>query len=643
MTMSLQRNFKDLTDMASGTSSNASAVLSSALPLAMPGPLANAAVRGGFVPATGFPTTAAPPPPPPPYCFYSLQDPRLYPIPSTVAAAAATAAVLQQAGNQNRASNNNLTDISQQQASLNSLAQLYSLSMANLGSTPQQAFPAFFNPLQPAVRNSFFPIYMPPVLPTSLESPPSDLSPAISTLQSTTLSNSPLQPSSVSSSPLKATAENGILQQPTAVNTSPMKSTAENGIIIKPTAVNTSLLKATSAENCVLQLNAVNTSPLKSRATAENGVLQQLNTSPFKFTAEDSFLQATRSQQATASKEKQEELKRKLATNIAEAPTQLQEEEDEKSSTIKSKQLNHEKSAFVAPSLQYLLTQSGKDHSKQKEVASGNSLKKLLKEDTNTTVDTLQVTCTELQNEPQLLKFLQLCQCSKESRSLQVRVLSTGENRGLKWIEVTRKASYIEPNFGPLDIVRILVSSHNLCKVQMLFPYFKTLSTQLVPYDQQDVDALLSELSPQHVLCPGLPDYEDKFKVIGYHPTHTRVLENSTFKRYDHENCALWHVPSNLFSPSGHHLHNMCKNCRYLESSLVRLANRACEVDPQRKESWTDPSSTRPLSYLSASEKEERYRKLKQERAQLLAKVKQYEEKLGICKSIHSEDGVNYT
>ena len=257
------------------------------------------------------------------------------------------------------------------------------------------------------------------------------------------------------------------------------------------------------------------------------------------------------------------------------------------------------------------------------------TLQKLLTTATDVKQNTLHA---QLQDEPHFVTFYRFFKASEKSSLLRLRLLTTEGNYVLKWIEVTRQSSHIDPTLGPVDVARILISSHGLCKLQLLFPYFKTIYTKFMPINQEEADVLLSDLSLQHVLCPGLPEYQDKYGVLGYHPSHVRVLETQFLKRYDHEKCPLWHLPSNLFSKSGHLLHNMCKHCRTLQGNLVRQATKACEIDPAERESWTDPSSHRPLAFMSPVDKEERYRKLRQERGQLISKLKTYEEMLGISK-----------
>ena len=182
-----------------------------------------------------------------------------------------------------------------------------------------------------------------------------------------------------------------------------------------------------------------------------------------------------------------------------------------------------------------------------------------------------------IKEEPHLLQFYDFFSKSHLSKHLRVRTLTTeGGDNVLKWIEVTRTASHIEPSFGPVDAARILISSNGLCKLQMMFPYTKTLSTRFAPTTMSQADELFSELSPKHVICPGLPDCETKLNTLGYQPTNIRVVETPSMKRYDHEKCPIWHipVPCNLYSESGQILHHMCKQCKNLLSTLNKTITK---------------------------------------------------------------------
>ena len=182
-----------------------------------------------------------------------------------------------------------------------------------------------------------------------------------------------------------------------------------------------------------------------------------------------------------------------------------------------------------------------------------------------------------LQEEPHLSQFYNFFCKSHLSKHLRIRILTTeGGANVLKWIEVTRQASHIDPSFGPIDAARIVISSNGLCKLQLMFPYSKTLSTRFVPTTMAQANELFSELSPKHVVCPGLPDCETKLNTLGYQPTNIRIVETPNMKRYDHEKCPVWHIPlpCNLYSESGQILHHMCKQCKNLLSTLNKTITK---------------------------------------------------------------------
>ena len=262
-------------------------------------------------------------------------------------------------------------------------------------------------------------------------------------------------------------------------------------------------------------------------------------------------------------------------------------------------------------------------------LSSTASLKRLLAGEPSALRDPLK----EQLRDEQDLTYVYKCFCAaSEIKHLHFEVLpSQGD---LKWLQVRQKDFHIDPELGPVVVARILVSSNRIVKFQILFPVHKTVFTKL--FSEHETENILSELSIDHVICPGLPNYSDKFSVLGYHPSHIRILKACHVTRYDHEHCPIWHVPSGTFSKRDRTAQKMCKLCKYLQNSVVRLTTKACEVDPAERESWTDPSSNRPLAYMSAADREERYRKLRQERNQMLVKLRAYEERLGIGKVHYS-------
>lgn len=280
----------------------------------------------------------------------------------------------------------------------------------------------------------------------------------------------------------------------------------------------------------------------------------------------------------------------------------------------------------LAPSAISMQQKQSQDRSKEPTSSSTASLKKLLAvEPPPIHRDPIM---EQIQGEPDLTLFYNCFRASGQSHHLHVEVLPSQDSGSLKWLQVRQKDFYIDPELGPVVVARILVSSNRIVKLQILFPTYKTVYTKL--FVEEEMEDILSELSTDHVICPGLPGYKDKYTVLGYHPSHVRILETCHIQRYDHEHCPIWHVPSGTFSKRDRILQNMCKQCKYLQNGVVRLATKACEVDPAERESWTDPSSNRPLAYMSAADREERYRKLRQERNQMLVKLRTYEERLGI-------------
>lgn len=282
----------------------------------------------------------------------------------------------------------------------------------------------------------------------------------------------------------------------------------------------------------------------------------------------------------------------------------------------------------ASPFISKLLAQKSQDAGSASGMRSTASLKKLLAAQPLPLQDPM---LEELKDEPDLLRFYKCFKASPQASHLHIELLPTEGNGTLKWLQVRQKLFHIDPELGPVTIARILLSSNGLLRFQLLFPVYKAIYAKL--FIESEVEKVLAELSPHHVLCPGLLGYKDKYTVLGYHPSHVRVLETTYVKRYDHEHCPIWHIPSMTYSKGDQNLQKMCKQCRVLQNSIVRLATKACEIDPAERESWTDPSSNRPLAYMSAADREERYRKLRQERTQLLVKLRMYEERLGIGKN----------
>ena len=168
-----------------------------------------------------------------------------------------------------------------------------------------------------------------------------------------------------------------------------------------------------------------------------------------------------------------------------------------------------------------------------------------------------------------------------------------------RWLQVTQKRFHIDPELGPVTVARILISSCGVVKYQLLFPFSKTVFTR--PFNPDNVGDVLSELSPRHVFCPGLSNYRDSYSVLGFHPSQVRLVQTPHAVRYDHECCPILHCPR--FSKSSHrYVENMCKQCRELQGSIVKLVSRTGRTDKRkRKSSFANASSSNQTSPLTSA------------------------------------------
>lgn len=168
-----------------------------------------------------------------------------------------------------------------------------------------------------------------------------------------------------------------------------------------------------------------------------------------------------------------------------------------------------------------------------------------------------------------------------------------------KWLQVTQKRMHIDPHLGPLTLARILLSNSGVIKLQILFPFTKTVFTRLL--NCCNIEELLSELSPQHVLCPGLMNYRENHTILGFHPKQVRVFQTPFFQRFDHKHCPIFHSPTSS-TAAAKHTENMCSNCLQLQIWILRLIFvRFGSTDPEKRVSFTAKSSLSSSSSSSAS------------------------------------------
>ena len=186
--------------------------------------------------------------------------------------------------------------------------------------------------------------------------------------------------------------------------------------------------------------------------------------------------------------------------------------------------------------------------------------------------------------EPVLMSFYLSFLSSRHSEHLRIELLDPlgGESSSLqheesdivpRWLQITPKHMHIDPHLGPLTLARILVSNIGIVKFQHLFPFIRTVYMRYVK--SCNLEAILSELSPRHVLCPGLLHYPRYHVALGYHPEDVRIrhVQTPDYQRYDHRKCPILHVPRRMSSPStdDKSSENMCSKCAQLHTSILKL------------------------------------------------------------------------
>lgn len=171
-----------------------------------------------------------------------------------------------------------------------------------------------------------------------------------------------------------------------------------------------------------------------------------------------------------------------------------------------------------------------------------------------------------------------------------------------KWLQVTQKFLHVDPHHGPVTLARLLVSNSGILKFQILFPFVKTVFTRLI--GSCDISEVLSELSPQHVLCPGLPNYQENHSLLGFHPENVRILQMPDSHRYDHKQCPIFHRPRYAASNEKQN-DNMCTECLELQVSILRLIfTRFSRTEQEKRVLHALPpaTSSSPLSVTSTKD-----------------------------------------
>ena len=118
-----------------------------------------------------------------------------------------------------------------------------------------------------------------------------------------------------------------------------------------------------------------------------------------------------------------------------------------------------------------------------------------------------------------------------ELSQLRLTHLSSSDQTGPgTWLQLLPPyISTVQPDVGPVDAVRIIVSDNLIYRVQLLFPIVKTMETGLLKLETNSLKRTLNTLLPSsgYIFCPGIPkkDYDDMFSVIQYDPKHVRKTQ----------------------------------------------------------------------------------------------------------------------
>ena len=165
--------------------------------------------------------------------------------------------------------------------------------------------------------------------------------------------------------------------------------------------------------------------------------------------------------------------------------------------------------------------------------------------------------------------------------------------------------------FGPIKPARVVFSEDGTYSLEVLFMSIGNGSWISSEPPHSKIVSLLDTLlaSSGYILCPGICSYEKDFaETVRFKSKNLRIWHYPT-GRYDSDQCYLWHKLSNLETSPTSPLFDLCSNCKTLHHDLSILKKRAAEASPGHKEKWTEPSSTRPLKYLSPSSKSKKLEK----------------------------------
>ena len=106
----------------------------------------------------------------------------------------------------------------------------------------------------------------------------------------------------------------------------------------------------------------------------------------------------------------------------------------------------------------------------------------------------------QLKDESDSMHFSKCFKASKQSSHLHIELFLIEGNGNVKWLQVRQKLFYFDLDLGPVTIARLLLSSNGVFRFQLLFPVYKAVYIKL--FFASEVEKVLSDLTPNHVLCP---------------------------------------------------------------------------------------------------------------------------------------------
>ena len=173
-------------------------------------------------------------------------------------------------------------------------------------------------------------------------------------------------------------------------------------------------------------------------------------------------------------------------------------------------------------------------------------------------------------------EFLKKCYPSLRSET----VYGSEGSRG--WVIVSCARFYVLPGSrcGPVQPARMVFFGDGTYSFQVIYHSLVRDSWRSSQAPHVTITNLIDTLMSDsgHVLCPGIVDYEDKFKDLLKNENKKLRSWTLPIQRYDSVSCQMWHKPSNSRLPSDSPLIDLCKECRPLYQDMRILRTRALTV-----------------------------------------------------------------